>query len=105
MSIYKENLESQISDRISQLQITKESKGFSDLSERKQTEIAMEHYVFKDVLSQIQNFRDESMILVPRNSDLIGVLHLLNTTDKYLNYAYNLTLDQYQYLRQKKLNK
>ena len=63
MSIYKENLESKISGTISQLQITKESEGFWDLSQRQRTEIAMEHYVFKDVLSRIQNIQTELLVL------------------------------------------
>ena len=43
MSIYKENLESRISGTISRLQITKESEGFWDLSQRQRTKIASDN--------------------------------------------------------------
>lgn len=98
MSIYKEKLESKISDRISQLQIIYESEDFGNSSERQQIEIDMELYIFRDILNRIQNFTEAGMILVPRNSNIVGVPHLLNTEDTYLNYAYHITRDPHEWI-------
>ena len=98
MSIYKEKLESKISDRISQLQMIHESEDFWNLSEKQQIEIDMELYIFRDILNRIQHVTVAGMILVPRDSDIIGVPHLLNTKDTYLNNAYDITLETHEWI-------
>ena len=96
MSIYKEELEYRFSHLINEFKTVQDTQGFWSLGYSEQIEIRMGRDVFTDFLSYSQNLQSELLLLVHSNSNIIGVPHILDTTDEYLNYLYNKALERYE---------